>query len=454
MNAYNPHFHYNCRCRSAPWPYYASEIRTVYFLRYWRKTFHSLTTVLAMLFGICAVLQLQASSPASDWPTFLGPNGDGIVKDHNLSANWAQNPPKVIWRKNLGVGNSSIAIANGRAVTLGNTNDIETVWCLDASNGDVIWKFEYEELQKTECGSIGPSSTPTIDGNRVYAISGTGKFFCLNLLDGSVIWEKHYIDDFEGRKPICGWAASPFIAGELLIVDPGAIDGAIVALDKRTGKTLWKAGHAKAGCANPLLYSHEGKQVLAFFHGNKLIGYDLDRQGAILYEFSWRTFNAFNASKPQYFDDKIFISSGYGEGYAVLDLSEKEPKLLHRDRELPLQFQNSLLIGGDILGIFGDNKHDSQFIRMDMATGNVRWKLPYPGKRGNLLAVGKQVIAITETGKMIIGNSSQDGFEELGQIETVPELVWTPPAFSNGRIYIRNKEGETVCISLPHKHSQ
>ncbi len=383
-----------------------------------------------------------------DWPTFLGPNGDGVVDGYNVSADWKQNPPEVVWKKNLGVGNSALAIANERAITLGNIDDTDFVWCLDASDGSTLWTHEYSEPQETACGNIGPSSTPTIDGDRVYTVSGTGKLYCLSLDDGSLLWEKNYTDDLNGRKPICGWAASPTIYGNLLIVDPGAQDGAIAALDKRTGELLWKAGDAKAGCATPTVYSYNGVNTLAFFHGNKLVGYNLDRPGEVLYEYTWRTFNAFNASKPQFTDGKVFISSGYGEGYGVLDLTGEAPELLHRDRELPLQFQNSLQIDGDILGIFGDNKYDSQFIRMDMLSGEIRWKLPYPGKRGNLLAVGDKVIAITETGTMIIGNASSERFDTLSQIEVLPELIWAVPAFSNGRIYIRNKEGETVCLAL------
>lgn len=404
-------------------------------------------------FSLFIILFGTTSLFCADWPTYLGSKGDGIVTNYELSANWENEPPEVLWRDNLGVGNSSISISNGKAVTMGNVDDIDTIWCLDENDGSVIWKYDYEEAQETPCGAIGPSSTPTIDGDRVYAVSGTGQLFCLDFASGNLIWSKSYVDDFQGRKPICGWAASPFIEGELLIVDPGATDGAIVALDKMTGESLWKAGNAKAGCSTPLRYSHEGKNALAFFHGDKLIGYDLDQPGEVLYEFAWRTFNSFNASRPQYMDGRIFISSGYNEGYAVIDLTGDEPEILHRDRELPLQFQNSLLIDGDILGVFGDNRHDSQFVRMDLTTGEIRWKLPYPGKRGNLLAIGDKVIAITETGNMIIGNANKEEFEMLAQLEILPELVWAVPAFSDGRIYIRNKEGETVCLQLAPRAS-
>ncbi len=388
---------------------------------------------------------------AGDWPTFMGPDGDAVVKNYQVSTNWKQEPPKIIWRKSLGSGNASLVIANGRAVTLGNEEDKDIVWCLDAQTGDALWKFEYDEPKLTECGEIGPSSTPTIDGNRVYTVGNSGQLFCLDLATGKLVWKKNYMDDLEGRKPICGWAASPLISGNQLIVDPGAADGAIAALDKRTGEVLWKSGNAKAGCATPLLYSHEGKNALAFFQGDKLIGYNLDRQGEVLYEFTWRTFNSFNASKPKYKDGRIFISSGYGQGYAVVDLTGEEPELLHRNRELPLQFQNSLLIDGDILGIFGDNRNDSQLIRMNMDTGDIRWKLDYPGNRGNLLAIGDKIIAITETGKIVLGNATREEFETLAEMEILPEKVWAVPAFSNGYIYVRNTEGETVCIKLPSR---
>ncbi len=390
---------------------------------------------------------------AGDWPIFMGPDGDGIVKDYQVSTNWEQDQPQIVWRESLGSGNASLAIADGKAVTTGNIDDKDIVWCLDSKSGETLWKFEYDEPKMTECGPIGPSSTPTIDGDRVYTVGNSGQLFCLNLATGEVVWKKNYIEDLEGRKPICGWAASPFISGSRLIVDPGATDGAIVALDKMTGAFLWKSGEAKAGCATPLHYSHEGKNALAFFQGNKLIGYDLDRQGEVLYEFTWRTFNAFNASKPKYKDGRIFISSGYGEGYAVVNLAGDQPELLHRDRELPLQFQNSLLIDGDILGIFGDNRHESQFIRMNMDTGDIHWRLPYPGNRGNLLAVGDKIIAITETGNMILGNATKETFETLAEMAILPEKVWAVPAFADGRIYVRNTEGETVCVTLPPRQS-
>lgn len=396
---------------------------------------------------LSAILALSLSAIGQDWPRYLGPEGSGRVPGE-IRTDWSQKSPKAAWKAKVGTGCAGFAIAQGRALTLGNAKGKDTVWCFDAQSGKVLWKHLYDEPLADKYYEGGPNCTPTIDGDRVYTLSKSGKLFCLKLEDGSVLWQKNYAKDWGGVAPTWGYAAAPVVHEGVLYALPCSSEGALYALDRKTGKVLWHStSQTRSGYSAPVFIKHEGRKAAGVFHGRELVIYDLEAKGKPLFQHTWRTSYDVNASNPQFLANKAFIASGYGMGYAVLDLARKG-KVLHKDNDLRMIFQNSLLLDGDVLGVFGDKRIDAELVRMDLATGKIRWRKPLAGTRGSCLMVGDKLIALTETGQLVCGIPGKDRFQELARTEVLGKRCWAPLAFADGRLYARTNRGQAVCLDV------
>ena len=160
--------------------------------------------------SLASIVAIGLQTSRADWPRFLGPNGNGIiVQDEAFNTDWASKPPKALWSRQIGIGCSSFAITGERVFTLGNQDNKDTVWCFDSESGKVIWEYTYDEPKGAKYYTGSTSSTPTIDGDRVYTVSKQGKLFCFDINSGAVLWQKDYNEDFDGKRQSWGWAASP-----------------------------------------------------------------------------------------------------------------------------------------------------------------------------------------------------------------------------------------------------
>ena len=385
---------------------------------------------------------------AQDWPRYLGPDGSGKVAG-KIRTDWQTAKPKELWRMDLGKGCTSFAIVGEKVVVMGNKNDTDIVWCLDAATGKELWTHKYPEKLDPKMYDGGPNATPTIDGGMVYTLSRTGNLFCLSLADGKPQWHKHFQSDFKGEAPSWGYSASPVVKGDLLYCLPCAPDGGLYALEKTTGKVSWKSGdNTKPGYATPVFFNHKGREVVAAFHGRELVAYGLDGKGKPVFDFEWRTSYDVNASNPLYHEGMMFLASGYGMGYVAIDVSGREPKVLHKNEDIRMIFQNSILVGGDVLGVFGDKNIDAELIRMDLKSGKPHWRAKMPGTRGSSLMVGDQMVILSETGEIICGEPATSGWKEHGRVKALSSVSWAPVAFGHGRIFARTNKGEAVCLDV------
>jgi len=401
-----------------------------------------------MKLPLLLVALLPGLTLAQDWPRYLGPDGSGKVEG-KIRTNWKADKPKELWRKDLGQGCTSFAIAGEKVVVMGNKDNTDIVWCLDAATGKEIWTHKYPEKLDPKLYDGGPNATPTIDGDVVYTLSRTGNLFCLSMADGKPKWHKHFQKDFKGTAPSWGYSASPVVKGDLLYCLPCADDGGLFALEKSTSKVSWKSGDkTKPGYAAPVFFNHKGREVVAAFHGRELVTYNLGGKGKPVFNFGWRTSYDVNASNPQYHDGLMFLASGYGMGYVVIDVSGSKPKVLHKDEDLRMIFQNSILLDGDILGVFGDKNIAAELIRMDIKTGKPHWRAKMPGTRGSSLMVGDQIVILAETGDIICGEPAKSGWTEHGRVKALSSVSWAPVAFAHGRIFARSNKGEAVCLEV------
>ena len=395
--------------------------------------------LLSITFGI---------AQGSPWASYLGPNGNGTAEG-NIPTKIQKEGPSKLWEAKIGRGCSSFVIDQGRALTVGNTNDKDTLWCFNAKTGDVIWKKTYDEQLAPKYYDGGPGATPTIHGDLVYNLSKTGRLSCHDLKTGDEKWMLHFKDDLFGNKPTWGYSSSPLVYKDLLICLPCSKKGAMVALDKTTGKVKWQSENvARPGYSTPVFYQHMGKDAAVVFHGRSIVGYDLTAKGKVLYEFEWRTPYDVNASNPTVLGSLLHFSSGYNMGYAVIDISKLKPKIVHRNRDLPMIFQNSFLMDDDLVGCFGDKRYNTELYRMDMKTGDILWKHSLPGTRGSTAQIGETTVVLTETGYLVFGKATEKGFTETGRHEVLTKLCWAPLAIGEGKFFARTNKGQAICLDL------
>jgi len=401
------------------------------------------TPVLLLL----AILLLPTAH-AADWPQYLGQKGDGISSE-TINGDWKGKPPKTLWTAEVGKGCGSWAIVKGKAFVAGNDGRQDTIWCLNANTGKAIWRHHYPEKLSPNLYEGGPNTTPTIDGGRVYTLSKSGVLYCLNLADGRPIWRKHLKNDFGGKAGSWGYSASPVVDGALLYVLPGSKNGGFYALNKKDGSVAWHTRDVRrSGYSAPILTTIRGKNAALVFYGRSVVAHDLAAKGKVIFEFPWKTSYDVNASNPHYHDGKLFIASGYGMGYSVLEVSGAKPKIIHQDHDIRMIFQNSVRTGGTITGVFGDKRIDAELIRMDMASGKIHWRRKMPGTRGSSALIGNTFILLSETGDLIAGRVSNKGFTETGRQKILSRKCWSPFAVAEGKLFARNNKGSAICLDV------
>jgi len=387
------------------------------------------------------LLSAAFQATASDWPQWRGPNRDGISAEKDWNANWPAAGPKQLWKANVGVGLSTVSVSKGRLFTMGNTADVDAVYCLDAETGKEIWKHTYPCPAKDPNGYHGTRCTPTVDGDRVYSVSRQGQLFCLNAADGKVAWSKDYKTDFGAKVPTWGYAESPLLEGNMLIVQPGGPGASVVALDKVTGKVIWQNGNDPAAYSSVVSFDAGGQRCLAGLSAVGIVGRSA-KDGKELWRHGWKTSYDVNAATPIVSGDKVFISSGYNRGCALLQFSSNPPKVLWENKNMRNHHGTCILVQGYLYGF-----DESELRCLDWNTGEVKWKDGRYGKGTQMLA-GDKFIVYSDKGRVAVAEESPAGFKELCGAQVLGgKDTWSMPILANGRLYCRSLEN-LVCLDV------
>lgn len=386
---------------------------------------------------------------AEDWPDFLGPKRRGVSAETAWRQDWDKAEPKTAWKIQVGVGSSSMSIAGGRLYTMGaHREGREAVICLDAAGGKEIWRQEYPCKFDKRMFDGGTSSTPVLDGDRVYTLSYLGDLFAWRAADGQKIWQRNLEADFKGVRPRWGWSGSPLVVGNMLIIEPGGNGTSVAALEKTTGKTLWQKGSDPAAYAAPMIFSTPKLRGVALFNASGLVGIN-PTNGDELFRQAWKTDYDVNASQPIHRNGQFFLCTGYGAGAGLAQIGTGSSSLKWRSKAATAQFQSGVLVGSEVYLVSGDNSTKSELKCLDFDTGAVRWSRRVgTGNNGHVIAVGGKLIVVPDSGDVILAEASPSGFKEIGATHALPGRVWAPPAFSDGRLFVRNNLGTLVCLDL------
>ena len=406
------------------------------------------------LSGVCISLFLISpvvSANAADWFRWRGPNVNGISNETDWDAKWSDDGPKRLWKAKIGTGFSSITVAAGRAYSMGNSGrgrgtEKDTIFCFDALTGKNLWSYSYDSKLDPKYYDGGTSATPTIDGNHVYTLSKDGLLICFGASNGKVVWQKNVGQAIKSKRPMWGYASSPLIIDNFLYINVGTHG---TCLDKNTGEVIWKTGTAASGYSSFVPYIRGGQDELVLFAADEVVGVN-PKDGKKQWGYPWKTKYGVNSADPILIGDKVFISSGYDRGCALLKVDGDKVTKIWENKNMCNHFNACVLIDGHLYG-FSGNTGRGVLRCLEMATGKIKWEEKSFGGFGALQAIGKKLLIISNQGELVVADASHETFNEISRAQVTGPKCWTTPVFSNGRVYCRNSRGDLVCLDLGAK---
>ncbi len=423
---------------------------------------------LGLLLGFCLILGTAAHG--ADWPQWRGPARDGRSADTGLLTSWPDGGPPLAWRASgFGGGFSSVSVAGKRIYTMGDLQDAQYVIAAARSDGKQLWKTKVAPAWKDKY--LGPRSTPTVDGERVYVVTTEGDVYCLAAASGEVQWKRSLPADFGARmmsyegKYEWKFSESPLVDGNRLIVTPGMPDAVLVALDKKTGKDIWRAkmpklgdgGDDGAGYSSVVISNAGGVKQYVQFVGRGVIGVEAET-GRFLWGYNRIANNVANIATPIIDGDHVFASSGYDTGSVLLKIHRKKDEF--RAEEVYWLEHDTMQNhhGGVILHegyLYTGTGHNKGFpLAVEMATGKVAWG-PQRNKGRDSAALSYadgHLYFRYQNGLMVLVEATPEGYREKGSF-MIPDVVmqsWPHPAIVDGMLYLREQD-DMFCYDLRKK---
>ena len=398
------------------------------------------------------VLLIAVCSVADDWPNWRGPQHNGISSEVNRDGDWAACDPNVLWERQVGTGFSSIAVAEGRLYTMGNSDLIvgretiahDMVYCLDANNGVTLWVHAYPSPLAPQSYEGGPSATPTIADSNVYTFSKQGMAYCLDANDGVVQWQSDLVANYGVRAPTWGFAGSPYVDANLVIFNAGTHGLALHAAD---GTLAWETGTNRSGYSTPVPFEFEQQRLLILM-GEKTFAAVQAKTGKVLWEHPWVTRYNANIPDPIVDSNLVFVSTGYQEGSALFDVATGQVTELWFQKNMQTWLNSSVLWQGYL---YGPNDNGKAITCVERSTGNIIWTQGGFGNGSVTLAEGKLII-LSQRGELCIAEASPTGYREIVRSRILTGKCWSVPVLANGKLYARNAAGSLVCVELmPYK---
>lgn len=403
---------------------------------------------------ILVFLLFAGTCLAADWPQFRGAHRDNVSTDTGLLKSWPKDGPPLAWKtQGLGGGFSSLSVVGDRIYTLGNKGRMSHVVALQRDGGKILWSSEIGQAG----GNLG--CTPTVDGDRVYALGQEGDLVCLEAKEGKRVWRRNLLKEFGGKYGGWHYCESPLVDGDRVVVTPGGKTATMVALEKKTGKTVWKCAiptqSTVAGYSSVVIAEVGGvKQYVQLFDGG-VVGVGTD--GRFLWKYEKLGQNTANIPTPIVLKDQVLALAGYGKGGALLKLrangKDVTAEEIYFKRELTNK-HGGIVVAGDYF--YGDTDDHGRPFCAEVKTGKVLWRRG----RGEGKGAGSASVTFADgrlyfhydNGVVALVEASPKGYKELGSF-TVPKTqgpAWAHPVVVGGRLYLR--EGDTLyCYDVREK---
>jgi outer membrane protein assembly factor BamB len=427
--------------------------------------------------ALLAILLLATPSRSEDWPKWRGPRGDGTWNAPLLPERWPPAGLKTVWKQQVGGGYAGVAAAQGRVYTLDLESPIkkqagdepdatERVLCFDSTTGKPIWSHTYPVRYGNLGGyANGPRTTPTVHDGKVYTLGAVGHLFCFDAQSGEVIWKHDTVGKLGARVPEWGFAGSPVIDGDNLIVHLGAKDGSLFAFNRNTGKEVWRSLTDPAGYCTPIVIRPKNGQQVVIWTPENVHGVEAST-GKPLWRVPYKVTYGVSIAPPVFYDGIVFVT-GYWEGAKAIKLGEKPT-----DAEV-IWTEGKTLRGLMAQPLYRD-KHIYTIDRgfgltcVELSTGKKLWdddnQLTPSGRNPHASIVWlngtDRTLALNSVGELVLAKLSLKGYDEQSRVKALNGRVWGHPAFA-GRWMFAKTDGaeawqkaarhELVCVELAEK---
>lgn len=388
------------------------------------------------------VLALAAGVARADWPQFLGPTRDGVVPGPSPVA-WPDAGPSTLWKVDVGRGFSGPVVVGGRVLIHHRRGNEEVLEAFDAGSGKPVWRAPQPTTYEDDFGfDDGPRGTPAIAGGRVFTFGAEGRMTCTALEDGALRWTRPLGKELGADKGFFGFACSPLVVSNRVIVQVGGRDGAgVVALDAATGATVWKATSDEAGYASPVWVQADGAERVVVLNraGVRVLDPRDGRVSASL-PFRSRQGASVNAATPLASADGVLVTASYDTGATWFrwrgggDLAEA----WHQADALSAHISTPVRKGGLVFGFHGRQEQGAELRCIRVSDGSVAWSSPRLGV-GSVLVQGDRLWLLVESGELILAGATDAGWKELARAQVLGTGVRAAPALDGGVLYARDK---------------
>jgi outer membrane protein assembly factor BamB len=381
---------------------------------------------------------------SADWPQWRGAGRVGHSPDTSILAPWPKSGPKQAWIfKDAGIGYSSFSIVGTRLFTMGARQESEQVICLDATTGKELWATSLGPVYENNWGD-GPRSTPTVDGDHLYALSATGILACLNIKDGTEVWKVDVVKSLGGELQGWGYTESVLIDGDHVICTPGGQQGTMAALHKKTGAVVWQSSKLKgpAQYSSPIRIEVNGQPQYAQLLMNKVVGI-APKDGALLWETS---FPGRVAVIPTvlFHNNSVYATAGYGTGCQMIKLDGAEPEVVYEEKSITNHHGGVIVVDGKIYG----HSDKGGWTCQDFLTGKIEWQDESLGKGTCTYAAGHLICVDENDGTVVLATAKPDKWQEISRFKLAPQTslrkkegrIWSHPVVVNGRLYLRDQD--------------
>ncbi|MEZ5366688.1 MAG: PQQ-binding-like beta-propeller repeat protein [Bryobacterales bacterium] len=389
----------------------------------------------------CFLAALLLCSPfaSAEWPQWRGPLRDGKSDATGLLPVWPEGGPNLLWQvESLGEGFASYSFADGKLFTQGQKDGRQYLIALDAKTGETAWEVRHGETYGNNRGN-GPRGTPTIDGERIYALGADGNLICASVSTGEKIWEVNLLAKFGGSNIKWGLSESPLIDRGRVIVNAGGPGASVVALNKNDGSLIWKSESDEAGYSSAVIAEVGGIRMYVMLTGEAAIGLRADT-GELLWRYAKVSNPTANIATPIVQGDLVFVSTDYGTGCALLKLVPAnggiQSEEIYFNRDMRNHYSSSVLIDGYLYG------YSSRILTcMKFETGEVMWQDRSVGK-GQVLYADGRLYLLSEDGVVGMAEVNPNEYKEISRFEisrgNYP--TWTLPVIVDGVMYLRDQE--------------
>ncbi len=383
---------------------------------------------------------------ADSWPYYRGLHMDGRYPEP-VNIDWPDAGPPELWRIPVGGGYASFVVGDGLAYTIEQRREQEVVAAYDLLTGVERWNASWDARFEESMGGDGPRATPALYDGTLVALGATGELQALDAVTGALSWRTNILKDSGAANLTWGMAASPAILDGAVLTAPGGPNGAVIAYELDTGEIRWRALDAQGAYTAPAVFTLDGLSQIVLIGADQVISLSPDGSGTY-WSRPWATMNGINAAQPlQVAPNRLFVSSGYGHGAAVLEVdadleaATAEVREIWFNNRMKNTFSTSVFHDGYVYGL--DN---GILACVDAENGDRMWKGGRYG-HGQLLIASGHLVITTERGQLVLVRATPESHQEIAALPAVSGRTWNNPAIAEGILLVRN-DREAVAFDL------